>query len=110
MSDRLDLRSRQVPRLKKKLPFVLEDGWRGEVVDLSAAGLRIECLAVLAPLSTVEGTLTHEGKPLKVRAVVIWAEPPDHASFLPAEVGLELLDTSTEYLALVATLFAEDDA
>ncbi len=87
---------------------MLPDGWRGEVVDLSATGLRIQCLALLAPKSVIEGTLViDESLSIKLKGVVVWTSPPDHRGFVPAEFGLELTEAPEEYFATLARLFAD---
>ena len=97
-----------MPRLVTGLTFVLPDGWRGDVVDLSAAGIRVRSLVTLPPLTIVEGTLVlPDGTPVPLRAEVVWSTPPDHALAVPAEMGLELIDAPPEYLAGLAALFAE---
>ena len=99
---------RTVPRLRTSLPFLLPDGWRGEVVDLSATGLRIQCLALLSPQSTIEGTLVIDDEHrIRLKGVVVWTSPPDHQGFVPAEFGLELVEVPEEYLEALARLFAD---
>jgi hypothetical protein len=94
--------------LRASLAFLLPDGWRGEVVDLSATGLRIQCLALLTPQAIIEGTLVVDAKTsVKLRGVVVWTSPPDHRGFVPAEFGLELLEVPQAYLDALAGLFAE---
>jgi len=99
---------RTFPRLKRSLAFLLPDGWRGEVVDMSAAGLRVLSVAVLEPKSEVEGTLVLEdGDRIPLKAKVIWATPPDHKALVLAEMGLELQNVPETYLRALARLFAE---
>lgn len=78
------------------------------MVDLSATGLRIQCLALLTPQSVIEGTLVvDEHTQVKLKGVVVWTSPPDHRGFVPAEFGLELLEVPQSYLDALAGLFAE---
>ncbi len=103
-----DLPTRVVPRLKTSLTFHLPDGWRGEVVDLSATGLRIRCVAVLEKNLEFEGTLVlQDGKQIPLPVRVVWIRLPDHAGYLPGEVGFELLQVPNEYHSELARLFAE---
>ena len=77
-------------------------------MDLSATGLRIQCLALLTPQAVIEGTLViDEQTSIKLKGVVVWTSPPDHQGFVPAEFGLELLDVSEAYLNALAGLFAD---
>jgi hypothetical protein len=100
---------RKVPRLHKSLPFILEDGWRGDVVDLSAAGMRIRSLAQLEAQSTIEGQLIlGDGRSIAVRGIVTWTQAATLPGFDRAEMGLQLVDVSDEYLNAVAELFAQD--
>ncbi|MHB8872929.1 MAG: PilZ domain-containing protein [Myxococcaceae bacterium] len=86
----------------------MPDGWKGEVVDLSATGLRIQCLALLTPQSVIEGTLVIDEKTsIRLKGVVVWTSPPDHRGFVPAEFGLELTEVPEVYLRALARLFAE---
>ncbi|MGQ0503694.1 MAG: PilZ domain-containing protein [Myxococcaceae bacterium] len=99
---------RKLPRLRKNLTFLLPDGWTGDVVDLSASGMRIQSLVLLPPMTELEGKLVlPDGRAIPVKADVVWSNPPDHRNFVPAETGLELIDVSSEYLAALADLFAE---
>ncbi len=101
--------NRKVPRLRRHLEFLLPDGWKGEVVDLSLTGMRIQSVVELHRLTSVEGELVlPSGRKLAVRGRVIWSTPPDHLAFIPAELGLELSEVSEEYAAAVAELFASE--
>jgi|SRR5579871_916049 len=100
---------RTFPRLKKALTFLLPDGWRGEVVDLSAAGMRIQSVVVLQPKTEVEGSLVLEdGSTIPLKGMVVWATPPDHRAFVLAEVGIELQSVPDVYLQALTKLFAEE--
>ena len=91
------------------MTFLLPDGWKGEVIDLSAAGMRIQSVAVLEPKTEVEGTLVlDDGVRIPLKGVVIWSTPPDHRAYVLAEIGLELQAVPESYLAALATLFAEE--
>lgn len=99
---------RKLPRLVAGLTFVMPDGWHGDVVDLSAAGMRVQSLVSLEPPTVIEGVLVMPGdRRIPLRAEVVWSTPPDHTSFVPAEMGLELLDAPAEYLVALAQLFAQ---
>ena len=90
------------------MPIALPDGWRGEVVDLSATGLRIRTLAIIPRHTELEGSLElPDGRKVAVKGTVMWFTPPDHARGIAAEMGVQLKDASAEYLALVAAFFAE---
>jgi hypothetical protein len=100
--------NRQLPRLKKSLAFLLPDGWQGEVVDLSAIGMRVQSLVLLPEGTEVKGTLMLPGSsPLPIQGKVVWSQAPDHENRIPAEMGLELTSVSEPYLEAVAKLFAE---
>jgi hypothetical protein len=98
---------RQVPRVPTTLTIRLPDGWRGEVLDLSANGLRVRTMAVLQAESTIDAAIEREGKLIPVKATVIWAEPPNFDLGQLGEMGLQLNDVSEDYLQLVTDLFAE---
>jgi hypothetical protein len=99
---------RKLPRIRKQLTFLLPDGWKGEVVDLSAVGMRIQSLVLLPPQTVVEGELVlPDGERLALKGEVVWSNPPDHRNYLPAELGLELVDVPDAYLSALARLFAE---
>ncbi|MFN7133371.1 MAG: PilZ domain-containing protein, partial [Myxococcales bacterium] len=60
---------RKLPRLTRPLELTLEDGWRAEVEDLSATGLRIRTLAVLPRGAELELAIPIDGAGLEaVRA------------------------------------------
>lgn len=97
-----------VPRLKASLTFHLPDGWRGEVLDLSATGLRIRSVAVIQPGLEFDGTLVlQDGKTITLPVRAVWSRPPDLAGYLPGEVGFELLEVPEAYHTAVAKLFAD---
>ncbi len=99
---------RRFSRLRKSLTFLLPDGWRGEVVDLSATGLRIQSIVVLEKNAVIEGSLVLlDGRQLKLKGKVVWIRPPDHLASVPAEIGLELVDIPEEYLGELSNLFAD---
>jgi hypothetical protein len=78
------------------------------VVDLSAAGMRIQSVAVLATRSEVEGELVlDDGQRITLKGTVIWSTPPDHRALVLAEVGIELQAVPESYLQALATLFAD---
>ncbi len=78
------------------------------MVDLSAVGMRIQSLVLLPPQTVVEGELVlSDGATLPLRGEVVWSTPPDHVNYVPAELGLELIDVSDAYLNALARLFAE---
>lgn len=101
--------SRTLPRVSKHLDFELPDGFRGEVVDLSATGLRIQCIAEIPLQTVVEGALRVKGgQRIPLKGTVVWKQPADHRGYVPAEIGLELAEAPEEYLKLLAQIFAED--
>ena len=94
-----------MPRGRMKLP----DGWKGEVVDLSAVGLRVQSVALLNRGTVLTGTLVLPGgSRLVLNGRVIWSRPPDHANHAPAEIGIELVEPPELYLRSLAELFAEE--
>ncbi len=77
-------------------------------MDLSAVGMRIQSLVLLPPQTLVEGELQLEdGKTIALKGEVVWSAPPDHRNYVPAEIGLELMDVPQAYLDALASLFAE---
>jgi hypothetical protein len=99
---------RQVPRLQQNLTLELPDGWKGDVVDLSAIGMRVQSVLLLPVDTELEGTLVlPDGERLVLKAIVVWATAPDHVAYVPAEMGLELRDIPERYLQAVAHLFAD---
>lgn len=103
------VRSRRLPRLKRRLTVSVHDGWKGEVVDLSAVGLRIRTVLEIPVGQEVEGALLlDEGMAIPFKARVAWCSPPEHLAQVPAEVGLELTEVSEVYSGLVAELFAQE--
>src|SRR4051794_30895564 len=91
---------RQVPRVKKQLEFLLPDGWKGDVVDLSLTGMRIQSVVALHQLTEVEGELVLPNqRKVALRGRVVWSTPADHRAFVPAESGIELFDVPEEYAA-----------
>lgn len=99
---------RKLPRLQKSLVLLLPDGWKGDVVDLSAVGMRVQSLLVLPEGAELEGVLLLPGgEQLPVKGEVVWTLAPDHVNRVPAEMGLELLDVSEAYLKALAGLFAD---
>jgi hypothetical protein len=100
---------RSFPRLKRELEFQLPDGWKGEVVDLSLVGLRIQSVAVLPAHTTVEGHLVLDGsRRIPLKGYVVWSTPPDPAAFVLCEAGIELSDVSDDYRQALAEIFAQD--
>ena len=101
---------RVAPRLRRTLTFLLPDGWRGEVVDLSLTGLRVRCLALIEQDAELEGKLIlPSGKELRLKARVVWVTPPDHSIRVLGEIGLSLVDPPAEYHRALAELFASDE-
>lgn len=101
---------RIVPRLRRNLTFLLPDGWSGEVVDLSATGMRVRSLAMVLQNAELEGTLVlPSGDELKLKGTVVWATPPDHSIRMLGEFGLQLVDPPPEYHEALAELFASED-
>lgn len=79
-------------------------------MDLSATGLRIQSIAVLPRDLQLEGELELEhGERLKLRCEVVWSVPPDHAGYVPAEVGVVLIEPPARYLELLVSLFAREE-
>ena len=99
---------RTFPRHKRALAFLLPDGWRGEVVDLSLVGLKIRSVAVLPSSEHIDGELVLEdGRKIALKCQVVWSTPPDPGGLMFAEAGLELIDVPDEYRRALADIFAE---
>ena len=98
---------RQFPRTDAPLTFLLPDGWKAEVADISATGMKIRGLALLPKGQTLDGHLVlSDGRKVPTRVIVVWATPPDPSALALAEAGLEIVPPATEYLAAVAEIFA----
>ena len=77
-------------------------------MDLSAVGMRLKSIAVLEKGTVVEGKLlVPDEEPIPLKGEVIWLSPPDHGNFVPAEMGLELVEVPDAYLKVLARLFAD---
>jgi hypothetical protein len=100
---------RQTPRVKISMTFVLPDGWRAEVVDASATGLKVRSVAVLPKESEFEGELVYEDQRIPLWVVVVWVEPADLELGLPAQMGLQLRQVPEAYLELLARIFADEE-
>jgi hypothetical protein len=92
--------------LQTALPIRLTDGWHGEVLNMSATGLRVRTVLLLHPGQPFEGVLEHGGREIAVQGFVIWADPPEFDLDRPGEAGIALVDVSHDYFALLAELFA----
>ena len=80
------------------------------MVDLSATGLRIQCVAILEAETEIKGALElPDGRNIPLSAVVVWTTASENAGLLPSEVGLELIDPPPAYHAALAKLFADAD-
>lgn len=99
---------RIAPRLRTTLTVRLPDGWQGEVVDLSAAGMRVRTMAVIPLETVIDVKIEHGGRLVPARMTVVWAEPPSFDVGELGEIGLELAEVSDTYLQLAAELFAND--
>jgi hypothetical protein len=103
-------KKRLVPRLPTALPVRLPDGWKGEVLNLSAHGVCIRTMALLQVESVLDAVIEHGGGEIAVRGTVVWADPPNFDLGDLGEIGLQLIDPSEEYLQLAAKLFADSAA
>ncbi len=100
---------RQFPRRTTNLTFLLPDGWKAEVVDVSLSGMKIRSIAFLARNQTLDGRLViDEGQEIPLKVYVVWSSPPDPAGFVLAEAGLEVVEPPDDYRALLVRLFAEE--
>jgi len=88
--------------------MLLPDGWRGEIIDLSAIGVRVRSVAVIPRNTDVEGTvILPDGERIPLRGRVVWSTPPDHLRDVPSEFGIELTDVSERYLSTLVRFFAD---
>jgi len=86
---------------------MLPDGWKADVLDISATGMRVRTLAVLPTGLELETRLRLEdGSMMPLRAVVVWAASPEEAGPGQHEFGLELVNPSQDFLEVLAHLFA----
>ena len=101
---------RQLPRLKQSLKILLPDGWTGEVVDLSASGLKMRSLVLLPVNTELEATLVLPGdKRIALTGRIVWANPPQYEGRAPGEYGMELDHIPQSYFDALADLFAKAD-
>jgi hypothetical protein len=99
-----------LPRLRKDLTLQLPDGWLGDVVDVSATGMRVRSGVMLPIGSEFRGTLQWpDHAPFQVGARVVWVKPRE-AGLIPLEMGLEMVEPTPEYLEALAELFSEQEA
>jgi hypothetical protein len=90
------------------MTLLLPDGWKGQVVDLSATGLRVRSVAVIPRDTELEGTLLLPGgESVPIVGTVVWSRPPDHLRSVPAEFGLQLSDVPETYFSALAQFFAD---
>jgi len=94
--------------VRTALTVRLPDGWSGEVLDLSAAGMRVRTMAVIPVESVIDGKVEHRGRLVPARMTVVWAEPPSFDLGELGELGLQVAEVSEDYLKLAAELFAND--
>lgn len=94
----------------RSLKLLLPDGWAGEVLDLSATGMRVRSLALFDIDAQVDATLVMpDERRLRVSGRVAWRTAPVFELGTPGEFGLALMDPPAEYVAALATLFADAD-
>ena len=92
---------RRAPREQRHLRFACQDDQHGQVLDLSAVGLRVRTPKAWANGTRVGPlTLTFEdGRRAEVTAVVVWVKRRDAAA---AEMGLDLLEANRDYFDRLA--------
>jgi hypothetical protein len=100
---------RTAPRLKTALPIRLPDGWSGEVLNLSTTGLRLRSIAMLPIGTPVDAVIEHPNREVALKAIVIWADPPQYDIDVAGEIGLALQEVSQDYLDLLVELFADSE-
>jgi hypothetical protein len=94
--------------VKRALTLLLPDGWKGQVVDLSATGMRVRSVAVIPRDTELEGTLIlPNGDKVDIVGTVVWSRPPDHLHSIPAEFGVQLRDVPDTYFSALVRLFAD---
>ncbi|HYX93034.1 MAG TPA: PilZ domain-containing protein [Myxococcaceae bacterium] len=94
--------------MTRSLTLLLPDGWRGEIVNLSATGLRVRTLAVVPRSTDLDAAIVlPDGEQIAVRGKVVWSTPPDHLRNVAAEFGLELVDVSEKYFSMLVRFFAD---
>lgn len=96
-----------MPRLRHPLEISLPDGWAGEVLDLSIAGLRVRSVARVQEGAELQVTLSGpRGEKVPLSVEVKWVNPPQIEGGL-VEFGLSLLAVPQPYHQLLADLFAD---
>ncbi|MGI5862210.1 MAG: PilZ domain-containing protein [Myxococcales bacterium] len=98
---------RSAPRLEAAIPIRLPDGWHGEVINLSTTGMRVRSIAMLEPGKLIDATLEIRGREVPIKALVVWADPPEFDIGAAGEIGLALEQVSQDYLDQLALLFAD---
>lgn len=94
--------------MRRALTLLLPDGWKGQVVDLSATGMRVRTLAVIPRNTELEGKLIlPTGDVVDLRGTVVWSRPPDHARNIPAEFGMQLREVPESYFSALVGFFAD---
>ena len=100
--------TRDFPRLKQAIPLELRGGDEAQIIDLSAAGMRIQAMKALKIGATIQGklTLAKGGKAIPLKGTVMWVTPKPFRGHAPVEMGIQLAVIPDEYLDALAELFA----
>lgn len=69
--------------------------------------MRVRSIAMLEPGKLIDATLELKGREVPVKALVVWADPPEFDIGAAGEIGLALEQVSEDYLELLALLFAD---
>ena len=90
--------------MKHSLSFWFQDGWRGQVTEMAALGMKIECFEKFEIGSPVEGMLLLGGnRSLRLVGHVVWCQERKPRGF---ELGVELDEVPKEYLQILAERFS----
>jgi hypothetical protein len=86
---------RRSPRWNRKLTFQADDGFKGEVLDLSAVGMKVSCKKKAPDVGEkLSGTLTFEnGAHVRIKVTVVRSKRVGGES----EVGLEISEADKSF-------------
>ncbi|MBK7857344.1 MAG: PilZ domain-containing protein [Archangiaceae bacterium] len=99
---------RKAPRWERKLRFVADDAFKGEVLDVSAVGLKVRvpvAAAVEVSERVLPGTLTFEsGSHVRIKVRVARVTPEDHELVV---LGLEIAEADKGFFDALPRLRRE---
>lgn len=94
--------TRKEPRHRRRLRVVFE-GRPAFTTNVNLGGFCAELMRAVSPSSTVEGTITVEGRDFEYVGDVRWVKPGDVRLRLPSRVGVRFVRVAPEF----ATAFTQ---